>query len=52
LACISDHWVWRPCDQSLSPYYPFKMVSYGGNRLYVRSDGHVFTSLTTTGRGI
>lgn len=52
LACISDHWVWRPCDQSLSPYYPFKMVSYGGNRLYVRSDGQVFTSLTTTGRGI
>ncbi len=52
LACVSDHWVWRPCTESLSPYYPFKMVSYGAHRLYVRSDGRVFTSLTTTGRGI
>jgi hypothetical protein len=52
LACISDHWVWRPCNESLSPFYPFKMVSYGDHRLYVRSDGRVFTRLTTTGRGI
>ena len=52
LACISDHWVWRPCHESLSPFYPFKMVSYGNHRLYVRSDGHVFTSLTTNARGI
>ncbi len=52
LACISDHWVWRPCRESLSPFYPFKMISYGDYRLYVRSDGRVFTGLTTSGRGI
>ncbi len=52
LACISDHWVWRPCNESLSPFYPFRMVSYGNYRLYVRSDGRVFTGLTTSGRGI
>lgn len=52
LACVSKHWVWRPCRESLSPYYPFKMVSYGADRLYVRADGRVFSRLTTTGRGI
>lgn len=52
LACVSDHWVWRPCRESLSPYYPFKVVNYGANRLYVRADGRVFTHLTTSGRGI
>lgn len=52
LACISDHWVWQPCRESLSPYYPFRVVNYGATRLYVRSDGRIFTRLTTTGRGI
>jgi hypothetical protein len=52
VACISNHWVWRPCRESLSPFYPFKLVTYGANRLYVRSDGAVFHSLTTTDRGI
>ena len=52
LGCISRHWVWRPCRESLSPYYPFKVVSYGSHRLYVRIDGRVFTSLTLGGRGI
>jgi len=52
LACVSDHWVWRPCRESLSPFYPFKVVNYGANRLYVRADGRVFTHLTTSGRGI
>lgn len=52
IACISRHWVWRPCRESLSPFYPFKMISYGAYRLYVRSDGAVFTRLTTARRGI
>jgi hypothetical protein len=52
IACVSDHWVWRPCRESLSPYYPFKLVTYGDNRLYVRADGRVFTSLSVSGRGI
>lgn len=52
VACIGRHWVWRPCRESLSPYYPFKQVSYGDHRLYVRIDGRVFTALTPAGRGI
>lgn len=50
---ISVHtsWVWKPCLQSLSPYYPFKLVTLGALRLYVRSDGAIFSQLTTTGRG-
>ena len=52
IACISRHWVWRPCRESLSPFYPFKAVNYGAHRLYVRSDGAVFSRLTATGRGI
>lgn len=52
IACVSREWVWRPCWESLSPFYPFKLVSYGAHRLYLRSDGAVFTSLTLTGRGI
>lgn len=52
IACVSDHWVWRPCRESLSPYYPFKLVTYGDHSLYVRADGRVFTSLSTSGRGI
>lgn len=52
LACISDHWGWRPCRESLSPYYPFKMINYGAFRFYLRSDGVLFTSLTTGDRGI
>lgn len=52
LACISDQWVWRPCRESLSPFYPFKLVTYGNHQIYVRSDGAAFYSLTTTDRGI
>jgi hypothetical protein len=52
LACISDHWVWRPCRESLSPFYPFKLISYGAYRLYLRSDGRIFTRLTVGERGI
>jgi hypothetical protein len=40
--------VWRPCRESLSPFYPFRMISLGAHRLYVRVfDGAVFTALTS-----
>lgn len=52
IGCISRNWVWKPCDQSLSPYYPFKQVTYGDHRLFVRSDGRAFTGLTLNGKGI
>lgn len=40
--CLYPHLVWRPCRESLSPYYPFFMFTLGNERLYVRVDGAVF----------
>ncbi len=50
--CVYPHYVWRPCLESLSPFYPFRMVTVGAHRLYVRIDGAVFTSLTLGLHGI
>jgi hypothetical protein len=45
--------VWRPCRQSLSPFYPFRMVTIGALRLFVRIfDGAVFFDLTADKGGI
>ena len=43
--------VWKPCVESLSPYYPFHMIIVGDHRLYIRSDGKVFTELHDAGPG-
>lgn len=43
--------VWEPCLESLSPYYPFRMLILGALRLFVRVDGRVYTHLTTGVRG-
>jgi hypothetical protein len=48
--CIPPILVWKPCRQSWSPHLPFYHIVVGGNSLYVRIDGPVFTQLTT-GRG-
>jgi len=50
--CMYPHLVWRPCLESLSPYYPFYMFIVGNERIYVRIDGAVFTSLTLDMKGI
>jgi hypothetical protein len=50
--CLYPHLVWRPCLESLSPYYPFYMFTVGNDRIYVRIDGAVFTSLTLDLKGI
>lgn len=45
--------VWRPCRESLSPFYPFRMIIAGAQRLYVRAyDGAVFTALTNDKGGL
>jgi hypothetical protein len=45
--------VWQPCRESLSPFYPFFMLSVGAHRLYVRVfDGAVFTALTNDVGGL
>jgi hypothetical protein len=50
--CPCPHLVWRPCKESLSPYYPFYMFVVGEHRLYVRIDGAIFASLTLNQMGI
>ena len=45
--------VWKPCRESLSPFYPFRMITLGAHRLYVRVlDGAVFTTLTNDQGGL
>jgi hypothetical protein len=44
--------VWKPCRESLSPYYPFHMLTIGDHRIYIRVDGQVFTQLHDQDRGI
>jgi len=43
--------VWRTCVESLSPYYPFHVVTVGDHRLYIRIDGEIFTALHDAGPG-
>ncbi len=43
--------VWKPCDQSHSPYQPFYVVHQDGDVYYVRVDGAVFSELTEFGGG-
>lgn len=49
---IPEIWFWRPCLESLSPLWPFKMVISGGQTLYVRVDGAVFSALHEDVHGI
>jgi hypothetical protein len=45
--------VWQPCRESLSPFYPFRMILQGAHRLFVRVyDGAVFTALTNDQGGL
>ena len=44
--------VWKPCRESLSPYYPFHMITVSDFRIYIRVDGHLFTKLHDKDRGI
>jgi hypothetical protein len=43
--CFHPTMVWRPCQESRSPYYPFYMINAGDRRIYVGYDGKVHTSL-------
>jgi hypothetical protein len=49
---ILNHWFWKPCLESLSPFWPFKMAFSGSNLVYLRIDGQVFTDLHTNILGI
>jgi hypothetical protein len=43
--CLFPVLVWRPCRESLSPYWPFYMLTVGDETIYIRVDGEVFTAL-------
>jgi hypothetical protein len=42
---ISPTMVWRPCRESLSPYYPFHVATIGDKHVYVGYDGTVYPAL-------
>lgn len=41
--------VWKPCRESLSPYYPFHMFTSGDKHVYVGHNGRIFTELHDKG---
>jgi hypothetical protein len=43
--CVYPILVWRPCRESRSPYYPFRMVTIGSQQLFIARDGTVYTEL-------
>ena len=50
--CLYPALVWRPCLESLSPFWPFHMITVGDQRIYVRVDGRIFTQLHTDIPGV
>jgi hypothetical protein len=47
-ADLHKNLVWRPCGESLSPYWPiyrFDVGGPGGPKVYIRIDGELFTEL-------
>lgn len=50
--CVSPTLVWMPCRESFSPHLPFYQIIIGGQQIYARIDGRIFTKLNTTGRGV
>jgi hypothetical protein len=50
--CLYPALVWRPCLESLSPFWPFHMVTVGDQRIYIRVDGRIFTRLHTNIAGV
>lgn len=49
--CLYPTLVWRPCKESLSPYYPFYMLTVGGRTIYIGYDGTVYTQLHNASPG-
>jgi hypothetical protein len=44
-ASVGEVLVWKPCDESLTPYLPFYTITVGDQVVYLRVDGQVFTKL-------
>ncbi len=44
---VHPTYVWQPCRESMSRYYPFARVDVGGTVVYVGTDGRVHRQLTS-----
>lgn len=42
---VSPTMVWKPCRESLSPYYPFHVATIGDKHVYIGYDGTVYPVL-------
>lgn len=49
---IYPSFVWKPCAESLSPYYPFRLLTIRDTFRYVRLDGEEFDRLHDAGPGM
>lgn len=49
--CVHPVMVWKPCEESRSPYYPFHMITVGSKTIYIGYDGKVFTQLHDLSKG-
>lgn len=49
---IHPSFVWKPCVESQSPYYPFRLVTIGDMHRYIRVDGTEFDALHDAGPGM
>ena len=50
LGIVAPTLVWKPCQESFAPHLPFDQYVQGGNTVYVRIDGEIFTALRSPGR--
>jgi hypothetical protein len=49
--CFYPIMVWRPCEESRSPYYPFYMITVGSRSIYIGYDGTIYPELHDIGPG-
>jgi hypothetical protein len=50
--CLYPTLVWKPCLESMSPFWPFHMYTIGAQHVYVRIDGAIFTQLHDMYKGL
>jgi hypothetical protein len=43
---VNEALVWKPCEESGSPFYPFRVTTVDGRLRYIRVDGEAFDELT------
>jgi hypothetical protein len=49
--CFYPIMVWKPCQESRSPYYPLYMITIGNRSIFVGYDGKIYSQLHDMGLG-